>query len=88
MHPAVKADLRDISQAETRAAAETAADTFAEKYGAKYEKAVTCLAKDREALLVISTDQPLSFSTPFPAMRTLPAIGLAMARVQDWPPEA
>ena len=26
-------------------------DTFAEKYGAKYEKAVTCLTKDREALL-------------------------------------
>ena len=51
MHPAVKADLREIWQAETRAAAETAADTFAEKYGAKYERAVTCLTKDREALL-------------------------------------
>jgi transposase-like protein len=51
MHPAVKADLREIWQAETRAAAETAMDTFAEKYGAKYEKAVTCLTKDREALL-------------------------------------
>ena len=25
--------------------------TFAEKYGAKYEKAVTCLTKDRDALL-------------------------------------
>jgi putative transposase len=24
---------------------------FAEKYGAKYEKAVACLTKDREALL-------------------------------------
>jgi len=51
MHPAVKADLRDIWQAETRAAAEAAMDTFAEKYGAKYEKAVTCLVKDRETLL-------------------------------------
>ena len=51
MHPAVKANLRDIWQAETRAAAEAALDTFAEKYGAKYEKAVTCLTKDREALL-------------------------------------
>ncbi len=51
MHPAVKADLREIWQAETRAAAEAAMDTFAEKYGAKYEKAVTCLTKDREALL-------------------------------------
>jgi transposase-like protein len=51
MHPAVKADLREIWQAETRAAAEAAVDTFAEKYGTKYEKAVTCLTKDREALL-------------------------------------
>ena len=51
MHPAVKADLREIWQAETRVAAETALDTFAEKYGAKYQKAVTCLTKDREALL-------------------------------------
>ena len=51
MQPAVKADLREIWQAETRAAAQTAMNTFAEKYGAKYEKAVTCLTKDREALL-------------------------------------
>ena len=50
-HPTVKHDLREIWQAETRAAAEAALDTFAEKYGAKYEKAVTCLTKDREALL-------------------------------------
>jgi transposase-like protein len=51
MHPAVKADLREIWQAETRAAAEAALDTFAEKYGAKYEKAATCLTRDREALV-------------------------------------
>ncbi len=51
MGPTVKADLRDIWQAETRAAAETAIDTFAEKYGAKYDKAVSCLVKDSEALL-------------------------------------
>jgi len=51
MHPAVKADLREISQAETRAAAAVAMTTFVEKYGAKYEKAVTCLTKDRDALL-------------------------------------
>ena len=51
MQPAVKVDLREIWQAETRAAAETAMDTFAEKYGPKYEKAMTCLTKDREALL-------------------------------------
>ena len=51
MHPSVKVDLREIWQAETRAAAGTAMDTFAEKYGAKYDKAVTCLTKDRDALL-------------------------------------
>ena len=34
-----------------RAAAEKALDTFAAKYQAKYPKAVTCLTKDREALL-------------------------------------
>ncbi|SNT76081.1 Transposase, Mutator family [Paracoccus seriniphilus] len=50
MQPTVKTDLREIWQAETRAAAETAMDTFAEKYGSKYEKA-TCLTKDRDALL-------------------------------------
>ena len=50
MQPTVKADLREIWQAETRAVAEAAMHTFAEKYGAKYEKAVTCLIKDRVAL--------------------------------------
>jgi len=49
--PTVKVDLREIWQAQTRAAAETAMDIFSEKYGAKYEKAVTCLTKDKEALL-------------------------------------
>ncbi len=51
VQPAAKADLREIWQAPDRATAETAMDTFAEKYGAKYEKAVACLTKDREALL-------------------------------------
>lgn len=51
MQPTVKADLREIWQADTRATAETAMDIFSEKYGAKYEKAVTCLTKDREVLL-------------------------------------
>jgi hypothetical protein len=35
----------------TRAAAEAAIDVFADKYSAKYEKAVACLTKDRNALL-------------------------------------
>jgi len=51
MHPAVKVDLREIWQAETRAGAEAALDTFAEKYRAKYGKAVSCLTRDRETLL-------------------------------------
>ena len=51
VQPAAKADLREIWTAPDRAAAETAIATFAEKYGAKYEKAVTCLTKDRDALL-------------------------------------
>ena len=51
LQPAVKSDLREIWQAETRVAAEAALDVFVEKYGAKYHKAATCLTKDREALL-------------------------------------
>jgi transposase-like protein len=47
----MKADLREIYRAPTRAIAEAAIDVFAEKYGAKYEKAVACLTKDRDALL-------------------------------------
>jgi len=51
MHANMKSDLREIWQAHTRSAADVAMETFAEKYGAKYEKAVACLAKDRNALL-------------------------------------
>jgi putative transposase len=51
MAPAVKSDLRDVWQAETRSAAEAAMDTFAEMYGTKYDKAAACLTRDREALL-------------------------------------
>ena len=47
----MKADLREIYGASTRAAAAAAIDVFADKYGAKYDKAVACLTKDREALL-------------------------------------
>ena len=47
----MKADLREIYGAPTRAAAEAAIDGFADKYGGKYDKAVACLTKDREALL-------------------------------------
>jgi transposase-like protein len=51
VQPAVSADLRDISHAETRAAARAAIETFKQKYAAKYERGVACLTKDAEALL-------------------------------------
>jgi transposase-like protein len=51
VQPAAKVELREIWAAPDHATAETAMATFAEKYAAKYEKAVTCLLKDRDALL-------------------------------------
>ena len=51
VQPAAKQDLREIWQAPDRATAEAAISTFVEKYAAKYEKAATCLLKDRDALL-------------------------------------
>jgi putative transposase len=51
VQPAAKADLREVWQAPDRATAEAAIATVAEKYAAKYEKAVACLIKDRDALL-------------------------------------
>ncbi len=51
VQPAAKADLREIWMAPDRATAEAAVTTFAEKYAAKYQKAVACLVKDRDALL-------------------------------------
>ena len=49
----MKKDLREIYLAPNRASAEVAINVFAEKYGAKYNKAVECLTKDREALLAL-----------------------------------
>ncbi len=46
-----KGHLQDIWMAETKAEAEAAFDFFQEAYGAKYDKAVACLAKDRDRLL-------------------------------------
>jgi len=51
VQPAAKSDLREIWAAPNRATAEAAIVTFADKYAAKYDKAVTCLVKDRDALL-------------------------------------
>jgi putative transposase len=48
---AAKIDLREIWTAPDRATAEAAIRIFAEKYGTKHNKAVSCLVKDRNALL-------------------------------------
>jgi transposase-like protein len=46
-----KRALQDIWMAETRMDAEAACDAFIAAYSLKYEKAVECLVKDRDALL-------------------------------------
>ena len=51
VQPAAISDLREVWNAPDRVTAEAAIATFTKKYGAKYEKAVTCLAKDQDALL-------------------------------------
>jgi putative transposase len=50
-HPKAKQALQEIWMAATKAEALAAFDAFVETWGVKYEKAVECLAKDREALL-------------------------------------
>jgi transposase-like protein len=49
----MKKDLREVYLAPNRASADVAIDVFAEKYAAKYDKAVECLMKDRDTLLVL-----------------------------------
>jgi len=49
--PKAKRGLQEIWMAETKAAAEAAFDAFIESSALKYEKAASCLAKDRDALL-------------------------------------
>ena len=50
--PKAKRALQEIWMAETKKDAEARAfDAFVETYGVKYEKAVECLTKDRDALL-------------------------------------
>src|SRR3712207_2151815 len=51
VHGKAKQDLHAIHQAENRQEAEAALRRFVAKYGPKYDKAVACLAKDRDALL-------------------------------------
>jgi transposase-like protein len=49
--PRAKRALQEIWMAETKKDALAAFDAFVETWGVKYEKAVECLSKDREALL-------------------------------------
>lgn len=51
VQPKATQALHGIWMAETRAAAQRAYALFVETFGAKYEAAVACLEKDREALL-------------------------------------
>ena len=51
VQPKAKQALHEIWQAPTREDAETAFDCFITTYEAKYPKAATCLAKDRDSLL-------------------------------------
>ncbi len=51
LQPAAHQDLREIWLSPSRAAAEAAMATFAEKYAPKYDNAVKCLLKDRDAML-------------------------------------
>ena len=50
VQPRAKQHLQDIWMAETKQDAQKAFDFFLEAYGAKYDKAVACLAKDRDVL--------------------------------------
>ncbi|SEE72848.1 Transposase (or an inactivated derivative) [Rhizobiales bacterium GAS191] len=49
--PKAKRALQEIWMAETKKGALVAFDAFVETWGAKYDKAVECLTKDRDALL-------------------------------------
>jgi transposase-like protein len=49
--PKAKRALQDIWTAETKKDALAAFDAFIESWGVKYDKAVECLIKDRDALL-------------------------------------
>lgn len=51
LHGKAKAMLHEVMYAETREQADEAIDHFATEYAAKYDKAVECLVKDRQALL-------------------------------------
>ena len=58
VQPRAKQHLQDIWMAETKEVAEKAFDFFLEAYGPKYDKAVACLAKDRDMPLLTFYDFP------------------------------
>ena len=74
----MKKDLREVYLAPNRASAEVAIDVFAEKYGAKYDKAVECLTKDRDAMLALY-DFP---AEPWDHLRTTNPIESVFATVR------
>jgi putative transposase len=54
-----KRALQEIWMAETKKDALAAFDVFVETWGVKYGKAVECLVKDRDALLISRPLQPI-----------------------------
>ena len=84
VQPAAKADLREVWAAPDRATAEAAVATFADKYGAKYDKAVACLVKDRDALLAFY-DFPAEHSHDRRQRRSPSDIRRDRYRVLTWP---
>jgi putative transposase len=78
--PKAKRALQEIWMAETKKDALAAFDAFVETWGVKYDKAVECLIKDRDALLAFYD---------FPAehwkhLRTTNVIVLAGTRSDSW----
>jgi len=79
VHERAKADLQDISVAQTRDKAKAAFDLFVATYGVKYEKAAAKLVKDRDELLIF-----YGFPTePFRHIRTANPIESVFATVRN-----
>jgi transposase-like protein len=85
VQPKAKADLHEIWQAETRAAANQAFEHFLKKYEAKYDGACECLSKDRDVLLTFY-DFPAEhwkhLRTPNPIESTFSTIRLRHRRTK------
>ena len=69
LHSKAKRALQDIWMAETKKEAVAALDAFADSYAPKYDKAVECLTKDRDALLAFY-DFPAAHCGDFPQIRS------------------